>query len=56
MDDVEVMCMQCGGYVDDVGVMCMLCVCYVDIIDPYCGLFTSTYCTNPCHTLSQSYF
>ena len=25
VDDVEVMCMQCGGYVDDMEVMCMLC-------------------------------
>ena len=43
--------MQCGGYVDNMEVMFMLCVCYVDIIDPLCGLFTSTYWTNPCHTL-----
>ena len=56
MDDVEVMCMQCGGYVGNVEVMFMLCVCYVDIIDPYCGLFKSTYWTNPCHTLSPVLF
>ena len=56
MDDVEVMCMQCGGYVENMEVMCMLCVCYVDIIDPYCELFTSTYWTNPCYTLSPVLF
>ena len=37
VDDVELMCMQCGGYVDDMEVMCMLCGCYVDDMDPYCG-------------------
>ena len=43
VDDVEVMCMQCGGYVDDMEVMCMLCGCYVDDMDPYCGVSTCSH-------------
>ena len=40
MDDVEIMCMQCGGYVDDVEVMCMLCGGCVDDVTPHCGVST----------------
>ena len=43
VDDVEVMCMQCGGSVDDMEVMCMLCVCYVDDMDPYCRVSTCSH-------------
>ena len=43
VDDVEVMCMQCGGSVDDMEVMCMLCGCYVDDMDPYCGVSTCSH-------------
>ena len=25
VDDVDLVCMQCGAYVDDVDLMCMLC-------------------------------
>ena len=32
VEDVEVMCMQCGGYVDNVEVMCMLCGYYRSIL------------------------
>ena len=51
MDDVDLMCMLCGGDVDDVDLMCMLCggdvdlMCMlcggdVDDVDPQCGVST----------------
>ena len=59
MDDVEAMCMQCGGYVDDVEVMYMLCVCFVDDFDPYCGVSTCSHLhigRTPVIPCLQSYF
>ena len=40
MDDVDLMCMLCGGDVDDVEFMCMLCGGNVDDVDPQCGVST----------------
>ena len=40
MDDVDLMCMLCGGDVDDVEFMCMLCGGDVDDVDPQCGVST----------------
>ena len=40
MDDVDFMCMLCGGDVDDVDLMCMLCGGDVDDVDPQCGVST----------------
>ena len=37
MDDVDFMCMFCGGDVDDVDLMCMLCG---GDVDPQCGVST----------------
>ena len=40
MDDVDFMCMLCGGDVDDVDFMCMVCGGDVDDVDPQCGVST----------------
>ena len=45
IENVEVMCKQCGGYVDDVEVMCMLCGGYVDDVNPHCGVSTCPHWT-----------
>ena len=51
MDDVDLMCMLCGGDVDGVDFMCMLCGGDVDDVDPQCGVSTSTHWTNSSRTL-----
>ena len=38
MDDVDLMCMLCGGDVDDVDLMCMLCGGDVDDVEFMCML------------------
>ena len=40
MDDVDFMCMLCGGDVDDMDLMYMLCGGDVDDVDPQCGVST----------------
>ena len=40
MDDMDLMCMLCGGDVDDMDLMCMLCGGDVDDVDPQSGVST----------------
>ena len=40
MDDVDFMCMLFGGDVDDVDFMCLLCGGDADDVDPQCGVST----------------
>ena len=56
MDDVDLMCMLCGGDVDDVDLICMLCGGDVDDVDPQCGVLTCPHWTNSSHTLSPVLF
>ena len=56
VDDVDFMSMLCGGDVDDVDFMCMLCGGDVDDVDPQCGVSTSTHWTNSSRTLSPVLF
>ena len=54
MDDVDLVCMQCGAYVDDVALMCMLCGSYGSTMWSF-HRSTSTHLTNR-HSLSPVLF